>query len=123
MKKLAMVLVLLTAASACANPFDTTVKGYTGFARSESGTLQIWVNPCGLEVSKVHVSGPIEQLNSSQMANKFDAKFESTETTGKDLAELTPGEVIVGKNERWTPEEFASCAPRFRYPVATASAP
>lgn len=152
----------------CGKSLDPEVKGHAGFARSAAGDLQIWVNPCGLEINNVHVAGPIEKINGSQMANKFYADFESgtrhpesfelsyadtnegwessvrelpttpdskvfldatalkkngatfpTDTTGRDLAELQPGVVIVGKNERWTPEEFASCESRFRYLVST----
>lgn len=60
-KQLTVLLICALALSGCGNAIgNVTVEGRSGLARSESGDVIIRVQPCGLPVDTVDVSGPYQ---------------------------------------------------------------
>lgn len=61
------VLACCLTVSSCGNNVgDTTVEGYTGLMRSETGDVLIRVQPCGLPVEVVSMAGPMPQAERPQ---------------------------------------------------------
>lgn len=60
-KQLTVLLICGLALSGCGNYLgDVTVEGRSGLARSEAGDVIIRVQPCGLPIDSVRVSGPYQ---------------------------------------------------------------
>lgn len=66
-KQLIVLLTCGLALSGCGNYLgDVTVKGRTGLALSEVGNVVIRVQPCGLAIDLVDISGPMVQNEEPQ---------------------------------------------------------
>lgn len=61
-KTLAALVICGLTVSGCGNYVgDITVKGRAGFSVSEAGNLIVRVQPCGLPINAVNISGPMPQ--------------------------------------------------------------
>lgn len=61
-RQLTILLIFGLTLSGCGNYLgDVTVKGRTGLELSEAGNVVIRVQPCGLPIDLVDVSGPMKQ--------------------------------------------------------------
>lgn len=55
-----LILSAMTVLSSCGNLVYTDIEGQTGVGRSESGDIEIYVQPCGTKVDYITVSGEFE---------------------------------------------------------------
>lgn len=61
-KTLSALMICGVAVSGCGNYLgDINVKGRAGFSVSETGNLIIRVQPCGLPIDAINISGPMSQ--------------------------------------------------------------